>query len=319
MRRLLLSLFTLPLLAACTDAAPPTVQGYVEGEYVYLAPSSSGYLTQLVATRGRTVQAGTLAFSLDADLEQEAVSEANARGQASAARATNLRQAQREQERAALKAQLAAAEAQLTLAQTQWQQQEALYRQRLIAQAPLDLARANLERERARVTELKQRLAHAEASLGRAAEIAAAQAEASAAQAQLAQRQRLLARRSVRIPADGLVVDTFVRPGEWVQSGQPVLSLLPPANRKIRFYVPEPQRAALRLDQEITVRCDGCPAGLRARIRFIAAQAEYTPPVLYSPNSRAKLVYRVEAQPANATTLALHPGQPVDIVLGSGA
>lgn len=318
MRRLLCLTLPLLILAGCNATTPPTLQGYVEGDYIYLAPASSGYLVQLAVQRGSAAAAGDLAFTLDDQLEQQAVQEAQARGQASAARETNLRQAQRQQERAALAAQLSAARAQLKLSQTQWQQQAALAQQQLIAQAQLDITRANVERDQARVAELQQRLAQANISIGRAAEIAGARADTAAAQAQLAQRQRLLARRSVRLPADGLVVDTFFRAGEWVNAGQPVLSLLPPANRKIRFYVPEPQRARLQLGQEIALSCDGCAAGLRARIRFIATQAEYTPPVLFSEDSRAKLVYRVEAQPANAATLALLPGQPVDIRLGSG-
>lgn len=319
MRRLvILSLLPVAALMGCSPSAPPALHGYIEGEYLYLAPSSSGYLVQLGVRRGDTAAAGQLAFTLDDQLEQQAVQEAQARGQASSAREANLRQAQRQQEQAALAAQLAAAEAQLKLSTSQWRQQEALYQQRLIAQAVLDVARANVEHDQGRVDELKQRLNQASTSVGRVAEIAAARAETSAALAQLQQRQRLLARRQVVVPATGLIADTFVRPGEWVNAGQPVLSLLPPANRKIRFYVPEPQRARLQLGQVIAVSCDGCPAGLSARIRFIADQAEYTPPVLYSEDSRAKLVYRVEAQPANAATLALHPGQPVDIQFGNG-
>jgi HlyD family secretion protein len=67
------------------------------------------------------------------------------------------------------------------------------------------------------------------------------------------------------------------------------------------------------MGQQIRVRCDGCAPNLTARISFVAPQAEYTPPVIYSNESRAKLVFRIEARPDGATPL--HPGQPVDVVL----
>ena len=95
----------------------------------------------------------------------------------------------------------------------------------------------------------------------------------------------------------GLVVDTLYRPGEWVPAGAPVVSLLPPANVKIRFYVPETTVGTLRLGDAVSVHCDGCGADIAAAIRFIAPQAEFTPPVIYSRENRAKLVFLVEARP----------------------
>jgi HlyD family secretion protein len=94
------------------------------------------------------------------------------------------------------------------------------------------------------------------------------------------------------------------------------VSLLPPGNVKIRFYVPEGRLASLAVGQPVSLRCDSCPAGLRARISFIASAAEYTPPVIYSNSSRAKLVYRIEARPETTET-RLHPGQPVDVTPAS--
>jgi HlyD family secretion protein len=107
------------------------------------------------------------------------------------------------------------------------------------------------------------------------------------------------------------VEDRLRRPGEWVEAGGVVLSLLPPENVKVRFFVPEPLLGAMRVGQRVGLRCDGCPDDLSGTVRFIAPEAEYTPPVLYSVESRAKLVFMVEAWPDPGT--ALHPGQPVDV------
>ena len=106
--------------------------------------------------------------------------------------------------------------------------------------------------------------------------------------------------------------DTYFVEGEWVPAGRPVAALLPPGNVKVRFYVPETVVGSLRPNQPLEVLCDGCPAPIPAAVSFISIQAEYTPPVLYSKESRAKLVFLVEARPAPG---ALHPGQPVDVRL----
>ncbi len=87
---------------------------------------------------------------------------------------------------------------------------------------------------------------------------------------------------------------------------------------KIRFYVPETRLAALRVGDAVSVRCDGCGNAIPAKIRFIAPQAEYTPPVIYSRENRAKLVYLVEAWP-DAPNPALHPGLPVEAMLATPA
>jgi HlyD family secretion protein len=61
----------------------------------------------------------------------------------------------------------------------------------------------------------------------------------------------------------------------------------------------------------VAVACDGCPSGLEAIVQFVSPQAEFTPPVIYSNESRAKLVFLVEARPAAAAVATLKPGQPV--------
>ena len=146
-------------------------------------------------------------------------------------------------------------------------------------------------------------------------EIRAAEADARAAREVLAQSEWRLAQRAVAAPAAGLVHDTYFVVGDWVPAGSPVASLLPPANVKVRFYVAETTLGRLKLGQAVNVACDGCAAMQPAAIAFISDRAEYTPPVLYSKENRAKLVYLVEAKPAPADAAKLHPGQPVDVTL----
>jgi HlyD family secretion protein len=103
-----------------------------------------------------------------------------------------------------------------------------------------------------------------------------------------------------------------------VAAGSPVVSILPPENRKIRFFIPEPRLGTLQIGQSVSVSCDGCGDPMAMTISYISPQAEYTPPVIYSKDSREKLVVMLEAVP-NATDAArLKVGQPVDVMLGDG-
>jgi HlyD family secretion protein len=194
-------------------------------------------------------------------------------------------------------------------------QQEELFAKNYISQANLDTARANYERDMARVVEMEAQIRSARLTIGRDKEIAAAQADVETARAVLAQSDWRLAQRAVNTPARSLVYDTFYSEGEWVQAGSPVVSLLPPANVKLRFFVPETAVGALKLGQPVRVSCDGCGNPIAAKISYISRQAEYTPPVIYSREQRAKLVFLIEARPEPADATRLHPGQPVDVAL----
>lgn len=302
------------LLAACSGGQDAGWSGYIEGEFVYLAAPQAGYLKTLGAARGARVAAGAPVFALSPEPDAQALAAAEARVEAARSRVDNLSEPRRPPEIAALEAQVHAAETALRLATTQLAQQEALAASRFISQAGLDEARAARDGEAARVEAARQQLATYRASFGRKAEVAGARAEFDAAGAEVALREWQLSRKTVVAPAAGEIADTYFEPGEWVGAGQPVASLLPDGRRRIRFYVPEREAGGLAPGMAVIVRCDGCGDAFEARIDFVAPEAEYTPPVIYSEKARAKLVFRVEAVPAPALAARLRPGVPVDVV-----
>lgn len=312
--RLVTVIFTL-LLAACSQDTPPSYQGYIEGEYLYLAAPAAGYLQTLDTARGSRVRTGAPLFAIAPEPERQGLQEAEARVQSAQERLQNLKEPRRPPEIAAIEAQLQSAEAALHLAATQLRQQRALARQGFISQARLDEATAARDQAAAQADALRQQLASARITLGRPPEVRSAEAELDAARAQSEQRRWQVEKKSVLAPAGGEIVETYYRPGEWVAAGQPVASLLPDNRRRIRFFVPETVVATLRPGQAVEARCDGCPAPIRATVTFIAPQAEYTPPVIYSRGSREKLVFRVEAYPAPQQAASLRPGLPVDVRL----
>jgi HlyD family secretion protein len=122
-----------------------------------------------------------------------------------------------------------------------------------------------------------------------------------------------LARRSAYSPAEGTIQQVYFRPGETVPAGRPVVALLPPQNLKFRFFAPQPLLADVKYGESITISCDGCEHGLTAKVSFIARSAEFTPPVIYSLEERAKLVYLIEARPDQPEKFRV--GQPVTVTL----
>ena len=289
---------------------PLELQGYVEGEYVYVGSPVAGRLATLQVARGARVEAGAALFQLDRSSEQPARDDAAARLARAKAGLANLRKGRRPSEIASIQAQLAQARAMLQLSQTKLERRRPL--EDAVSIEDVEQASAEHERDQARVAELEAELATARLG-ARADEIDAAEAEVAAARAQLAQAEWRLGELSQAAPQAGLVIDTLYRPGEWVGAGAPVVSLLPPGNVKVRFFVPEPRLGAIAVGDQVQVGCDSCAPDLTAEISFIAPEAEYTPPVIYSREMRAKLVYLVEARPRQPD--ALRPGQPVDVTL----
>jgi HlyD family secretion protein len=190
------------------------------------------------------------------------------------------------------------------------------------ARAPLftldeDLQRADVDETTAQVTNARQTLDRAQQLLKTAAGTQRAYDEAEmavrTADARLNAAKTRLARRKVVSPVGGTVQQVYFRQGELVPAGRPVLAILPPANVKVRFYVSEARLPQIALGDRVRVRCDGCADDLEARVSFLSRTAEYTPPVIYSLEERAKLVFLIEARPEHGERFRV--GQPVSVTL----
>ena len=305
------------LLSACAPKQPEGWSGYAEGEYVYVAPAVSGTLVRLDAQRGHAVEAGAPLFALEATSEQAAKAQARALVDSARAVAANADKGRRHDELAVVEAQLAQAKTQARLASNELARQQGLVAQGFVSPTHLDEARSAAAQAQARVGELAASLRVARLP-ARADERAAAEAQVQAAQQALVQSAWREGQTQRSAPVRAQVAETFFRVGEWVNAGQPVVSLLPGGGVKARFFVPETEVGTLALGQAVWLHCDGCGAALPAQVSFIASQAEYTPPVIYSNSQRAKLVFMVEARPAVADAARLRPGLPLDVRRATG-
>lgn len=233
-------------LAGCGKPPSNRVQGYVEGEFVYVSSPLAGTLESLNVQRGDHAKAGQPLFALDE------ISEKAARDQVQAS---------------------------LTLSEAEFARQEKLFLSGPAARQDFDRARSTRDQDR-------QRLAQADWNLSQ-------KKQAS--------------------PQNCLVYDTIFRVGEWVPAGKPIVSLLPPENIKVRAFVPEARVGSIHQGDTVRVFVDGVAAPFVGKVSFISPHAEYTPPVIYSKESRDKLVFMVESGFDPAVSVNLHPGQPVDV------
>ena len=300
------------LLAGCGREARDVFQGYAEAEYVDVATSEPGQLESLGAAKGDAIAAGTPLFALEAAREAAALRQAQEQLAAAQAQLQDLRQGKRPPELDVVRAQLEQARAEATRAAAERERDAAQFASGGIAQAQVDRSQAAADASAARVRELERQLEVAQLP-ARTDQIAAQEAQAAAAQAAVEQAAWRLGQKTVAAPVAGQVFDVLYQPGEWVAAGRPVARLLPPGNVKIRFFVPETALGALAVGRALAVRCDGCADEIPAEITYVSPEAEYTPPIIYSNETRSKLVFMVEARPLDGANL--HPGQPLEVVL----
>lgn len=311
---------TLPLLSALFTACapvPPFASGYVEGEYVLIAPVATAEIREIAVARGDRVAPGDPLVRLEDRDATIALAQAEAGLQQAEAALADLREGARPEEIAAIEAALASARAQATEAQRTSERQTSLAARGAITTAQADDAVTAAEVAAAAVARIEAELAAARLP-ARPQRIAAAEAALDGARATRDQAEWNLARRRLDAPSAGTVSDLIRTPGELAGPAAPVLSLLPDDGVKLRLYVPQDALPRIAPGSLLDVRCDGCPPGLQATVSYVADTPEFTPPVIYSIETRQKLVYLIEARPA-AGAGVLKPGQIVDVVLPEAA
>jgi HlyD family secretion protein len=308
--------FVAALMSGCPGSAGPAVTGYVEGDYVFVAPVESGRIARVAVRRGQRVASGEILAELVADDVVNARAEADSKLKEAQAKLENLLIGKRPEEIAVMEATLAAARADLVEAEANYRRQTELVERRVVSEATADQARSRRDQARARVIQFEGEIAVARLG-ARTQEIEAARRSVEAARATLAQAEWRLGERTLKAPSDGVVDDVVRHAGETAGPTAPVISMLPDGARKIRLYVPEPMLARVRVGDRLPFGCDSCTSGLAARVTYIANTPEYTPPVIYSVENRQKLVVLVEAA-LDGEAARLAPGQIVDVRLPAG-
>jgi HlyD family secretion protein len=286
-----------------TNRAPPPTewQGYADADFLKIGPTQQGLLTAVAVSRGTQVKAGAPLFDQDDTNDRAARDQIKRQLAQAEQQLANLEAAAKPTEILQAEANLADAEANRDKIQSDLKRNEDLLKSGGVSKQVVDDQRADLRSAIAKVQGLQAMLAQQRAPLGRDREIMAQKAAVEASHAAV----------HITAPADGVIADVMARPGETIPAGGPVVSLLPPENIFVRFFVPEPLLSQIHYGDTVSLRCDGCPPDLTGTISFIVPQAEFTPPVIYSETSRSKLVYMVQAHPPRERASLINPGQPI--------
>jgi HlyD family secretion protein len=299
-------------LVGCRKSDPIQWQGYIEGEFVYIAPALGGTVTELRVQRGDTVASFQPLFTLEHESETRALEQARHQCDEAGARLDDARKGKRPSELDEIAARLAQARSACELSQAEFNRKQKLFNDKVISADEFDVAKNSQRHDQALVDQYSAELATARLG-ARDDTVRAAEADLRAAQAAVAKAQWNVDQKSRSAPTNGIVQDTFYREGEWVTAGAPVVSLLPPTNIKVRFFIPETELSSFHTGEPLEILIDGQAAPLAASLSYISPQSEFTPPVIYSQENRAKLVYMMEARFTSIPSLVIHPGQPVDV------
>jgi len=297
-----------------TNAPVPIAwQGYAEADFVKVGPTQQGLVTVLHVERGDRVEKDQPLFEQDDADDRSAVSQAAYVMQQARDQLANLQNGAKPTEIAAAEANLSEAMATRDKAKSDLERNRSLLKTGAATRQLVDDEQDDLRSAAAKIAAMQALLDQSKASLGRRGEITAQAAAVEAAQAALAQAKWRLAQRSVVAPAAGVIADVLARPGETLAAGSPVVSLLPPENIFVRFFVPEPELARLRVGDHVSLACDGCAQGMIGTVSFISPQAEYTPPFIYSESTSSKFVFLAQATPTPSEATRLNPGEPVTV------
>lgn len=304
-----------PLVGSCPDHG--LAVGYVEGEYVSLAPLETARIAGVAVKLGDRVAPGTPIAAMERDDAEIAVADAAARLAQAESELADLKRGRRPEEIEVIAATLASAKAQAEEAERTLVRRKDLSRRGFATQADLEQAATARDVAVARVRELEANLAVARLP-AREDAIRAAENRVAQARAALDSARWRLGERTIVARAPGRITDLVRRPGEVAGPQAPVVTMLPDGAVKLKLWVSERAFSRVALGEVLSVHCDGCGPGLTARITHLGAEPEFTPPVIYSRESRQKLVHLIEARPEGQAS-RLQPGQIVDVDLAGGA
>ena len=306
------SFFLLPIvlsLSTCDVRPNHSAQGYVESENLYLTSPYSGTLRSLPVLRGALVTKGDLIFQLDADPEALKITEIDKVLIQEKALLVDLKAPRRKPEIGVAKAQIEQVNARLSLAKLRMKRFRALYEKKA---GNLDESDAAVQRFRELQALKKQREYEIELSMlgARTGKVFAQAAKLKSVQARKELFEWQVEQKSRYAPDGGTIADTYFVEGEWVPAGNPVAALQMSKHVWVVFFVPAAFLPKIHTNQIVNLTCAGCPPS-KAVIAYIAPEAEYMPPLVYSRDNDDKLVFRIHAKPIKPGLFK--PGQPVTV------
>ena len=306
------------LLAACARERPQEVLGTVERDRLELIAESNERIVAIPVREGDRVAAGDVLLEQEAGLAQPRIDQARAEQAGAQRRLADLEAGPRQREIDEARAALAGAEGALRTDQAEYERVQALVERKLLSASSLDQARARRDTSLASRDAARARLELLREGT-RAEQVAEARAAVERATAALAEVETGAARQTVRAPRAGRVEALPYKLGERPPAGRPVVVLLADGAPYARVYVPEPLRARFQAGAKVAVLADGIDGPFPGVVRYISAEAAFTPYYSLTQKDRSRLAYLAEITLDGAAAAELPAGLPVQVQVPAGA
>jgi HlyD family secretion protein len=302
------------LVAGCAKERPVEVLGTVERDRLELIAESNERIVEIAVHEGDHVQTGAVLVRQEAGTAQPRLDQSRASLLEAQRRLADLEQGPRQREIDEARASLGGAESELQTAESEFARVQALVQRNLLSQSSLDQARAVRDSMRAARDAARARYELLKQGT-RTEQVAAARAAVQRATAALAEVETVASRYTVTAPRDALVEALPYKLGERPAAGRPVAILLADGVPYARVYVPEPLRTRFAAGARVEATVDGHSKRIKGTVRYVSAEAAFTPYYALTQKDRSRLAYLAEITLDDPTAGALPAGLPIQVVV----
>jgi HlyD family secretion protein len=306
--------FLAALLIVACGAEPEALPlvGTLERDRIELTAEAREEIVEVLVTEGERVMRGQVLMRLDASRQRAELDAVEAARERAAQRVAELVRGPREELIREAQARLEGARRNLAIQISEFERVERLVERRLASDAELDRALNDRENASAQVDELRAVLDRLLEGTT-AEELAQARAELAEAEARVASAKITVARLEVVAPRDGTVDALPYELGERPPAGATVAVMLAGPEPFARVYVPEGLRARVVPGLEALVSVDGVGDTFAGRVRYVSADAAFTPYYALTQRDRSRLAFLAEVTLTEEAARSLPSGVPVEV------
>lgn len=291
------------------------VHGTLERDRLELVAESHERIIEIDVREGDRVATDAILVRQEAGTMQPRLDQARASVDEAERHLAELQSGPRQREIDEARAAVAGAESTLQTETKEYERVRSLVERKLVSASSLDQARSRSDTARSARDQAQARLRLLLEGT-RSEQVQQAQAAVARSKAALAELETTASRYVVRAPRDGVVEALPYKLGERPPAGAPVAVMLADGTPYARVYVPEPLRASYTAGARVQLRVDGVQQPLTGTVRYVSAEASFTPYNSLTQKDRTRLSYLAEITVDDPKAADLPSGIPVQVTLG---
>jgi len=291
------------------------VHGTLERDRLELVAESHERIIEVAVREGDRVATDAILVRQEAGTMQPRLDQARASVDEAERHLAELQSGPRQREIDEARAAVAGAESTLQTETKEYERVRSLVERKLVSASSLDQARSRRDTARSARDQAQARLRLLLEGT-RSEQVQQAQAAVARSKAALAELETTASRYVVRAPRDGVVEALPYKLGERPPAGAPVAVMLADGTPYARVYVPEPLRASYTAGARVQLRVDGVQQPLTGTVRYVSAEASFTPYNSLTQKDRTRLSYLAEITVDDPKAADLPSGIPVQVTLG---